>query len=84
MNDVRASRRRVAKFAIPTLLCCILINIPKFFESKIEYYQDEYGNQIGKKLLKYTLISLHWHFSWIRGANALKLSTYSVKGDPTP
>ena len=49
MNDVRASRRRVAKFAIPTLMCCILINIPKFFESKIEYYQDEYGNQIGKK-----------------------------------
>ena len=48
MNDVRASRRRVAKFAIPTLMCCILINIPKFFESKIEYYQDEYGNQIGK------------------------------------
>ena len=53
MNDVRASRRRVAKFAIPTLLCCILINIPKFFESKIEYYQDEYGNQIGKKLYTY-------------------------------
>ena len=49
MNDVRASRRRVAKFAIPTLMCCILINIPKFFESKIEYYQDEYGNEIGKK-----------------------------------
>ena len=52
MNDVRASRRRVAKFAIPTLLCCILINIPKFFESKIEYYQDEYGNEIGKKIVK--------------------------------
>ena len=50
MNDVKASRRRVAKFAIPTLMCCILINIPKFFESKIEYYQDEYGNQIGKKI----------------------------------
>ena len=44
MNDVRASRRRVVKFAIPTLLCCILINIPKFFESKLLYYTDENGN----------------------------------------
>ena len=46
MNDIRASRRRVAKFAVPTLLCCILINIPKFFESKLYYYTDQNGNDI--------------------------------------
>ena len=45
MNDVRASRHRVAKFAIPTLLCCILINIPKFFESDLYYYTDSEGQQ---------------------------------------
>ena len=43
MNDFKASRRRVAKFAIPTLICCFLINIPKFFESELYYSKDEYG-----------------------------------------
>ena len=43
MNDVSASRRRVAKFAVPTLIACILINIPKFFESKLIHYRDGNG-----------------------------------------
>ena len=45
MNDPRASRKRVAKFAIPTLISCILVNIPKFFESDLIYYKDHRGEE---------------------------------------
>ena len=40
LNNANAMRNRVAKYLIPVFIFSLLFNIPKFFESEIEY-QDE-------------------------------------------
>lgn len=37
MNDNRLMKRRICKYLIPVSLLSLVINIPKFFESKVEY-----------------------------------------------
>ena len=37
MNDNRLMKRRICKYLIPVSLLSLIINIPKFFESKVEY-----------------------------------------------
>lgn len=49
MNDQRLMRSRVIKYLVPVSLLSFGFNIPKFFESKVEYsnssYYDDYSTE---------------------------------------
>ena len=40
MNDHRLMKRRICKYLIPVSLLSFVVNIPKFFESKVMYTND--------------------------------------------
>ena len=40
LNDQRLMRKRVIKYLVPVSLLSFAFNIPKFFESKVDYYQE--------------------------------------------
>ena len=45
MKNANAMRNRVAKYLIPVFIFSVCFNIPKFFESAIEY-RDQYYKTI--------------------------------------